>query len=320
MTYRLVAVRGVLTDVEVERAHLAGRPADIRLATMQTAEQVAAETADADGVVVTLEPLPRALIEQLGPGVRIISRAGIGLDAIDLEAARSRGIAVFHTPDYATEEVATHAVALILALNRRMLAADTLARSEWRAWTRLGRVRPLSKLTVGVVGLGRIGRAVIERLRPFGPSIVGFDPYVNADVAGVELVDDLDALLARADVLTLHLPLSDETRRLIGRRELDLLPPGAAVVNVSRGGVLDQDALAEALASGRLAGAGLDVLAAEPPDPADPILAAPNTVLSPHVAWYSEASNRRMREQAVDGALEYLERGDVSVGRLAVRP
>src|SRR5581483_4653683 len=185
---------------------------------------------------------------------------------------------------------------------------------------RLGRVRPLSKLTVGVVGLGRIGRAVIERLRPFGPSIVGFDPYVNADVAGVELVDDLDALLARADVLTLHLPLSDETRRLIGRRELDLLPPGAAVVNVSRGGVLDQDALAEALASGRLAGAGLDVLAAEPPDPADPILAAPNTVLSPHVAWYSEASNRRMREQAVDGALEYLERGDVSVGRLAVRP
>ena len=316
----MVVATGVLTDLEVETAHLRGRPVDLRLSVLDTPEQVARETAAADAVVVTIEPLPRASIEQLGPGVRIIARAGIGLDAIDLDAAKERGIAVFHTPDYATEEVATHTVALILALNRKLLDGDRVARTEWRAWSQLRPIRPLSELTVGVVGLGRIGRAVIDRLLPFTASILGFDPYASETVPGVETVGTLDELLSRCDVLTLHVPLTDDTRGLIGARELALLRPGAVVVNVARGALIDQKAVVSALGTGQLGGAGLDVLVVEPPDPGDPILTAPGVILSPHFAWYSEASNRRMREMAIDGLLDYLAGREPSVGRIAVRP
>jgi D-3-phosphoglycerate dehydrogenase len=320
MPYRLIVAEGILSDVDVETEHLAGRPAEVRLASLRTAADVARETAAANAVVVTVEPLPRDLIEQLGPEVRIIARAGIGLDAIDLEAARERGVAVFHTPDYATEEVATHAVGLMLALNRRLVEGDALARSEWRAWAKLKPIRPLSEQTVGVIGLGRIGSAVVERMRPFAGAIVGYDPFVTAGPEGVRLAGSVDELLAETDVLTLHLPLTDETRNLIGARELALLRPGAVIVNVSRGALVDQQALAAALSDGRLAGAGLDVLAVEPVPADDPILSAPNVILSPHVAWYSEASNRRMRQQSVDGILDYLAGRPVSVGRLAVEP
>ena len=319
-TCSVVVATGVLTDLEVETAHLRGRPVDLRLSVLDTPEQVARETAAADAVVVTIEPLPRASIEQLGPGVRIIARAGIGLDAIDLVAAKERGIAVFHTPDYATEEVATHTVALILALNRKLLDGDRVARTEWRAWSQLKPIKPLSELTVGVVGLGRIGRAVIDRLRPFTAAILGFDAYTSDTVPGVETVATLDELLRRCDVLTLHVPLTDETRGLIGARELALLRPGAVVVNVARGALIDQKAVASALHTGHLSGAGLDVLVVEPPDPGDPILTAPGVILSPHFAWYSQASNRRMREMALDGLLDYLAGREPSVGRVAVRP
>lgn len=319
-TCSVVVATGVLTDLEVETAHLRGRPVDLRLAALDTPEQVARETAAADAVVVTVEPLPRASIEQFGPGVRIIARAGIGLDAIDLDAAKERGVAVFHTPDYATEEVATHTVALILALNRKLLDGDRVARTEWRAWSQLKPIKPLSESTVGVVGLGRIGRAVIDRLRPFTAGILGFDSYATETVPGIETVATLDELLSRCDVLTLHVPLTDETRGLIGARELALLRPGAVVVNVARGSLIDQGAVAAALGTGHLGGAGLDVLVAEPPASDDPILSAPAVILSPHFAWYSEASNRRMREMAIDGILDYLAGREPRVGRIAVRP
>ena len=168
--HSVVVAAGTFGDVEVEARHLLGEPIDVRLAPLTTAAEVARETADADALIVTTNPLPRNLLEQLGPRVRIIGRAGIGLDAIDLEAAAELGIAVFHCPDYATDEVATHAIAMLLALNRAIVPADRLARREWQAWRRLALLTPntpLHEQTVGVVGLGRIGRAVVERLLPF---------------------------------------------------------------------------------------------------------------------------------------------------------
>ena len=317
---RLVVARGVLTDVQFERDHLAGRHVEVRLADLAAPETVERETADADGVIVTVEPLPRSLIERLGPDVRIIARAGIGLDAIDLEAARERRIAVFHTPDYATEEVATHAVAMILALNRKLLPGDSLARRDWGGWSTLIPVRPLSELTVGVVGLGRIGHAVIERLAPFRCTIVGFDPFVSDAPPGVALASSLEELLARSDVLTLHTPLTEQTRGMIGASELELLGPGAVVVNVSRGPLIHEPALVQALEQGLIAGAALDVLATEPPPPGAPILSAPNVLLSPHFAWYSAVSERRMRIQTLEGALDYLEGRPPRAGRLVSVP
>lgn len=318
--YDIVVAEGVLTDVEIENEHLAGRPARARLASLRTPEEIERETREADAVVVTIEKLPREFIQVIGPRVRIIARAGIGLDSIDMEAARERGIAVFHTPDYATEEVATHTIALMLALNRKLLSGDHLARHEWRSWERLKPVPAFSELTVGIVGLGRIGSAVAQLVRALTSNIIGFDPYLSEPPPNVRLAPTLEELLAETDVLTLHMPATGATRGLIGARMLDLLRPHAIVINVARGALVDQVALAEMLRSGRIAGAGFDVFAREPLPEDDPIATAPNVVLSPHFAWYSDASNRRMRTMAMDGILDYLDGRPVRVGRLAVRP
>jgi D-3-phosphoglycerate dehydrogenase len=188
------------------------------------------------------------------------------------------------------------------------------------AWHHLKPVLPLGEQTAGVVGLGRIGRAVAERLRPLFCTVLGFDPYVETPPEGVQLVATLDELLTASDVLTLHTALTDETRGLLGRRELSLLQPDAILVNVSRGGLVDTAALVDALHEGRIGAAGLDVVANEPPPSDDPVMGAPNLLLSPHFAWYSEASERRARTMTVDGLLDYLEGRPLRDGRLAVEP
>ncbi len=316
--YRFVMAEGTFADTEIEREHLAGKAVEIGMAPLRTPEDVARETVDADAVIVTWNPLPKELIDRFGPKLRIIGRAGIGLDSIDLDAARERGVAVFHCPDYATEEVATHTLAMVLALNRKLVAADAAARRDWMAWHHLKPVRPLSEQTAGVVGLGRIGQAVAARLRPLFGMTLGFDPFVAEPPGGVRLASSLDELLGASDVVTLHAALTPQTRNLLGRRELSLLRQGAILVNVSRGGLIEPDALVEALHDGRIGAAGIDVLANEPPERDDPIMRAPNVLLSPHFAWYSEASERRARTLTVDGLVDYLEGRPIRGGRLVV--
>lgn len=318
--YEFVLATGTWADADIENDHLGGQNATVRASSLTTEEEVERETGGADGVIVSTNPMPRNLIERLGPRVRIIARAGIGLDAIDLGAAAERGMAVLHTPEYATDEVASHAVALILALNRKIVAADNLARSDWPNWKVLGPLRPLREQTVGVVGAGRIGRATAEYIRALVGRVVVYDTFVSDTPSGVSRAETLDDLLTHSDVVTLHLPLTEETRGIIGRRELGLLKRGAMIVNVSRGGLIDQDALVDALLDGHVGGAGLDVLEHEPPHENAPILTAPNVILSPHLAWYSVASERRTRTMAVDGMIDYLDGRPPRVGRLAIAP
>ncbi len=319
MTPLLVIAQGTLPDAAVEEAHLAGR-ATVRFTRLDTPEQVRDATRDAQAVIVTTHPITAAHIAALGDQVRVIGRAGTGLDAIDLETARAKGLIVYHTPDYATVEVATHALALILAVHRRIVDADRQARVDWAGWRSIGPIPPLDELTAGVVGTGRIGRAVIDRLRPFVARIVTYDPYAPATPDGAERVDSLDEILRRSNIVTLHMPLSPATRGIIGARELALLPPGAVIVNVSRGGLINESDLCAALETGRLGGAGLDVLSSEPVRADNPILAAPRLVLSPHLGWYSSASERRVRTQVVDGVLACLEGAAPASGRIAVDP
>lgn len=319
MTALIVVAEGTIRQTDVEEAHLAGRAA-VRLARIDTPEQVREATRDAQAVVVTTNPLTAAHIAALGEGVRVIGRAGTGLDAIDLEAARARNLFVYHTPDYCTSEVATHALALILAVHRRLVDADRQARKDFANWRALTPIPSLDALTAGVVGGGRIGRAVMTRLLPFVERVLTYDPYVDSAPEGVERVDSLDALLRRSDIVTLHMPLTAQTRGMIGARELGLLPDGAIVVNVSRGGLIDETDLRGALEGGRLAGAALDVLTSEPPRPDDPILGAPRLLLSPHLAWYSSASERRVRTQVLDGVLACLAGDPPQTGRIAVDP
>jgi len=319
MTALIIVAAGTVHDTSVEEEHLGGRGV-VQLATIASPDQVREATRDAQAIVVTINPLTAAHIAALGEGVRVIGRAGTGLDTIDLEAARARGLFVYHTPDYCTAEVATHAMAMILAVQRRLFDADRLARSAFSDWRSLGPIPPLDALTAGVVGSGRIGRAVMARLLPFVKRVVTYDPYVDTAPDGAERAGSLDDLLRASDIVTLHMPLTAETRGLIGARELGLLPDGAIVVNVSRGGIVDEGALRAALESGRLGGAALDVLESEPPRPDSPIMDAPRLLLTPHIAWYSTASERRVRSQVIDGVLACLAGDTPSTGRIAVDP
>ncbi len=259
-------------------------------------------------------------IEALGPHVRIIGRAGIGLDAIDLEAARARGVAVYHTPDYCVDEVADQALACILMLQRRMRDQERVAGTI--DWSGRGKIRipALEATTVGVLGAGRIGRAVLARLEPFRVRRLVYDPFAADVPAGVERRGRPRRPAGAVDVVTLHLPLLPETRNLLSDEKIGLMPPGSYLVNVSRGPLVDSVALAAALESGQLGGAAVDVFDPEPPPADHPLRSAPNIILTPHFAWHSIESEQRVRAQTLEAVIAYVAGEEPVDGRLAVRP
>ncbi|MEA2290300.1 MAG: hypothetical protein QOD55_2297 [Solirubrobacteraceae bacterium] len=320
MTMRFVLSEGLFADPAVEREYLAERSVELDVAALREPDQIAAATADADGIILGTTPMRASQIAALGERVRIIGRPGVGLDSLDLDAAADRGVAVVHCPDYCVEEVATHALALGLALVRGVVAGDAIARMDWARWPEVGALRPLSELTVGIVGCGRIGRVVAERFRPLAREVIAFDRHPDRLPDGVRPAESLEALLGAADLVSLHMPVTPQTAGLIGERQLAAMKPDAFLVNVSRGRLVDEEALAAALHLGRLAGAALDVLVDEPPAPDAAILGAPNVLLTPHVAWYSTESERRARITTVDAMLDYLAGTAPRGGRLAVDP
>lgn len=258
--------------------------------------EVAAIMAGAMGAVVSTDPFDRDVIAAL-PDLRVIARVGVGTDSIDLAAAAEAGVVVTTTPGANEEVVADHALALILALVRRVTEHDASVRAG--RWDRLGALTPgqLHGRTVGVVGYGTIGRAVAARLAGFGVQLLVHDPALGPDgIVGGRAVP-LDELLAGSDIVTLHVPLTPETRGLLDAAAIARLPVGAIVVNTARGGLIDEGALAEALDSGRLGGVGLDVFETEPPAPSA-LLAHPRVVRSPHVAGLSHASIAEMTARA----------------------
>jgi D-3-phosphoglycerate dehydrogenase len=290
-------------DLAPERTVL--EPLSAQIVEAQDSHELALRAGDADALLVTSAPVDAALIGRLGR-CRAIVRYGIGVEGIDLAAATGAGIPVGNVIDASVHEVADHSVATALTLLRRLDAASAvIAAGGWTLEPMKG-VRRLSALTAGVLGLGRIGRAVASRLSAFGMSVIAYDPFV-AD-APWPLVD-LETLLEEADVVTVHLPLTDGTRNLLSRDALSRMRPNAIVVNVARGGIVDEHALAEALLAGRLAGAAVDVFQNEPLPEDHPLRRAPNTLLTPHVAWYSEESLREVQRKAAEQVARAL-RGD----------
>ncbi len=228
---------------------------------------------------------------------RAIIRNGVGYDSVDLDAARKRGIAVCNVPDYGTEEVADHAIALALALCRQLFPLDAEAKKLGWNITVTPKLRRLRELTFGIVGLGRIGTATALRAKALGFKVHFYDPYVvnGYDKAvGVTRERSLDALLRMSDVLSLHCPLNAETRYMIAERELALMKPSAFVVNTARGAVIKKSAILEALRNERLAGAGLDVIEEEPLRTAEEA-ATPNLIATCHAAYCSIESKLEMR-------------------------
>lgn len=266
-----------------------------------TEEELIEHAADADALMVVGEPVTARVIDALRR-CRVIARFGSGLDNVDIEAATQRGIQVTYVPAASVEEVSDHTIAMLLTLARRLPALDaSVRRGEWAIPHELPRFRRLRGQTLGILGVGRIGSAVAAKAKALGLRTVAYDPYADPEIlasAGVRPLP-LDELLAVSDHVSVHTPLTPETRHLIGARELALMKPSAALVNVARGGVVDQVALAAALSRGRLAGVGLDVLEQEPPDPDEPLLSMPNVLLSPHAAHHSQESMDDLRHSVI---------------------
>ena len=248
-------------------------------------------------------PVGEELFAQL-PMLRVVGTASAGFDHIDVEAAERHGVVVVSAAGYADDEVADHTLALLYGLIRRVAELDrSVARGEWDA-RGAGPLGTLAGMRVGIVGLGRIGNAVATRLLALGAEVRATD-VLPMQREGVSFVD-LPELLAECDAVTLHVPLTSETRGLLGRREIASMKHGALLVNTSRGPVVDVDAVLLALREGRLGGAGLDVLAQEPPV-APP--AAPNLIVTPHAAYYSEASELRSYSFCIARVREVLGTG-----------
>lgn len=291
-----------------ERAVAAEFGADFVEAKCANADDVAAAADGTDVLIVQFAQVTAEAIARLAPGSLIV-RYGIGLDNIDLAAAAARGVKVAYVPDYATGEVADHTAALILATLRCLVPLDRSVRDgQWDAVGVAGALRAFPETVVGFVGFGRIGREVLARLKPFGFTGIVADPYADAAALadlGAE-VTNLDTLFDRADVVTLHCPLTPDTRHVVNAARLAQKPGRAALVNTARGALVDPDALVDALRTGRLRGAALDVFEAEPLASDSPLRECPNLLLTPHSAWYSTSAIERLQSLAADEVRRHL--------------
>jgi D-3-phosphoglycerate dehydrogenase len=288
----------------LDRLRAAGHEAEL-LEAARTAD-VVERAADAEALIVSFVPIDAPAIAAL-PQLRAIATTTVGLDQIDVVAAGAAGVDVRPLSQLASEEVATHALAGMLAVLREL----TPAREASAAWD-FGQIpapRRISELTLAVYGMGRIARELVVRSRPLFGRVVGFDPFLPAGQwpAGVERVTDLDELFALADVLSLHAPATAETRHAVSARTIELMPAGAVVVNVARGDLVDQRALVDAVDRGRLRGAFLDVLDPEPPAADDLVLHHPRIIVTPHAGFYSDVTGRDYVLGAVENAIAALE-------------
>ncbi|MDX8523592.1 C-terminal binding protein [Mesorhizobium sp. MSK_1335] len=319
-------MKAVRTDRELECPGIdAGlRARGVKLVTLPDripeAELMAA-VADADLILMCYTPITARVIEA-APNLRGIVKYGVGIDAIDIEAAMRRGIPVVNVPEYAEETVAEGAFALMIALAKRLPAiSGAVSRDGW-VWPEhrwLG--RDISGSTLGLVGCGKIGRSMARMAgQGFRARVLGFDPGVDAATmrdAGIEKVDDLQAILRVCDFISVHCVLNEQTRGLIGGQELACMKPSAILINVSRGALIDEAALVEAIVAGRIAGAGLDVYSLEPlaksGHPMSALFDRDNVILFPHLTFFTHEAMRRLEDDTLERCFELLDGRPVTI-------
>ena len=316
---RVVITDFVAGPLETERRIL-GEVADIVALDASSEDEIAGQIEDADAIMMYhTVSITEKTIKRL-TCCKLIVRCGVGYDNVDWRLARQRGINVANVPDYGTEEVADSAIAMMLALTRGVLLFNSRLRDRQGEWI-YKQASPVWRLrgrVFGVIGLGRIGTAAALRAKALGMDVVFYDPYVadgRDKSVGVRRVETLDELLAIAHVVSPHCPLTDETNHLVDAKAIAKMPKGSFLVNTSRGGVVDVSAIPDALVSGQLAGAGIDVLEVEPPSDDDPLLVAwrdPNhpayhrLIVNPHAAFYSEEGMEEMRAKGSESCRRAL--------------
>lgn len=313
MSFKVVGKVGVGSSILKDKLAKAG--IQLELAPIQTEADIIKYAWDADAVFVGATELYTSRAIQALNKCRILSRMGVGYDNIDIEAATNNGIAVAYAPEASVSEVSDHAMALLLALARRILPLSQIGKtSVWsQASPQLTAIRQgvqrLGGQTLGLVGMGRIGKAVVPKAKAFGLRVITYDPYVRPQEAsqmGIELVD-FEQLLEEADFISLHAPLTSESRHLFSLEQFRKMKPTAYIINTARGALIDEADLVTALKEGFIAGAALDVTDPEPLPPESALLQMENMILTPHSAFYSEASvedTRRLGAEAVLLALQ----------------
>jgi D-3-phosphoglycerate dehydrogenase len=286
-------------DLELERQQLASAGIELQHSQCRTPEEVSTAIADsgAQALLVQYAPITASVLEDADIG--IVARYGVGVDNVDLEAAARTRTTVCNVTGYGDEEVATHAAALALAALRGLPFHDRDVRAGGWDYKRARPIRRASQLTLGVLGLGRIGREAVRLLGPFFGRVVGADPYLPTEHWPDTVQQrSIEQTLRVADVLTLHLPLTDETHHLVDDATLSHMPEGAILVNTSRGSLVDEDAVLRALDNGHLAAAAVDVLAEEPANADHPLRSHERALVTPHTAWYSAESEKVLRRRA----------------------
>ncbi len=290
----------VWPNVDPEKAVLAAAGAEAIVAPNGDEETLVSLARDVDGILTCFARVTENVVRAAEKCV-VISRYGVGIDNIAVETATGLGIAVTYVPDYCVPEVADHVIAMLLAWNRRIVSFDRATKTRGWGSDGLGmRIMRLEGKKLGIIGLGRIGRGVATRASAFGLETLAADPFVDtktAAVGGARLVG-MDELLEESDFVTIHTPLTPETRNLIGTDELSAMKPDAFIINAARGGLIDEDALYDALEQGEIAGAGLDVLVDLDPPLDHRLIQLDNVIVTPHTAFFSQESVVELEERA----------------------
>jgi len=296
-------------DVNLERGVLEAAGIELELGNCKTDDELIAAGKDADAFLIQYAPITERVIVEL-PRLGLISRIGAGFDTVDTAACARHGVWVANSPDYGVGEVATHALSLALALIRNVVGFNRDVNAGKWHYLSSGRLRRASEMTLGIVGLGRIGKRMAHISRNTFKRVIACDPYlIDGDFPAYVERADLGALFEASDVVSLHTPLNDETRGMIDERVLRRMRPGSFLVNTARGAVVAIEHLLDALDSGILAGAGLDVLPVEPPAPESRLLGHPKVILTPHVAYFSAQSEIELRRKAAQNIVTWAKTG-----------
>jgi D-3-phosphoglycerate dehydrogenase / 2-oxoglutarate reductase len=309
-----MAFKVLLTDYEFEHLQYeedvfqeSGLDIEFIKAQCKTEEEVIQQAKHVDAILNQYAPVSRRVIELL-ENTKIISRYGVGVNTIDLDAAKEKGITVANVPDYGMEEVSNHALALLLSWARKVtLLNNEVKKGNWdfKACVPIHR---FNEQTVGVLGFGRIPRRFIEKVKPLGFKTAAYDPFVSAEdmaAVGVQKME-LDEIIRESDFLSVHVPLIDDTFHLINEERLNQMKRNAVIINTARGPIIDEKALADALEKGIIAGAALDVTEDEPVSINSPLLKMDNVIITPHSAWYSEEAMIELRQKAAKNIVTVL--------------
>lgn len=305
--FKVVVTDWEFEDLRYEEAILDHNDIELVRANCQTEEDVIDVCKDADGIINQYAPIGRKVIEKLDK-CKVITRYGVGINTIDSEEATKKGICVANVPDYCMDEVSDHALALLLNWSRQITCAHQNVKNKKWDFKLTKPIYRLKGKILGLVGFGKIPRALAEKVKPLGLRVIAYDPYYPENKAaedGVSLVS-LDQLCKESDFISIHAPLTEQTQGLMSKNEFGTMKNTAVIINTARGPVIDEEALIDALSSGEIAGAALDVIENEPINHDHRLLLLENVILTPHMAWYSEESEMEMRSKAALGVKEVL--------------